>query len=529
VQLRVKLIREVSNADRPADVEEVYLDKEDADCILALHDALDKTLRKRFLKLSMTEMAELAWELQSVVVAHNLEQSANGSFDPLIAATSPPPEIETKQAHLETELDSRPVSPARCPQCGTVRANGSCQCAKCDVAESNPTDPEDNYPMESVPELFESEPQDQIVSNYRKVAAQPVENADNPSKTTLAQDAITPMDIAMKTVADRAASGPSSNFNKSGGKYNANGGSSGGAKMIVLFATIAVLAVVAGATMVLHLQESGEPKKYQAEGMPVNTANGADTGALSNSNNVVAPSNGALRQTLKPDRHDNEKTETVPAVQVPSEANGAQPLPVTNVGTASIAEDKSEVSETINKLIDSVQASVSDPSITEAVSQVQLHTKPPTGDVGQSTSLNKLGLKALQAKNYIEAVSLFKAASTANPADARWQSNLGFAEMHAGDLQSAQAHLFNSIALDPARPVAWGDLAEVFARSGNKDKAVSCFVIGYKISNGDTLGYLKSLSADENPAVQETSTIALNKLDSWGLLSAPVNEPERAN
>jgi len=84
------------------------------------------------------------------------------------------------------------------------------------------------------------------------------------------------------------------------------------------------------------------------------------------------------------------------------------------------------------------------------------HSRPEDSD--EANRLNKEGLKELKAKNYPEAASAFKAASQAGPSDAKLFSNLGYAEMYSGDLQSARSHLNQSLVLDPTRPVAWGDL-----------------------------------------------------------------------
>ena len=64
--------------------------------------------------------------------------------------------------------------------------------------------------------------------------------------------------------------------------------------------------------------------------------------------------------------------------------------------------------------------------------------------------------------------------------------------------------------------MAWGDLGEVFAKKGEQDKAVACFFVGYKVSNGDTLKYLQSLQSDDDPAIQAVGNIALNKVQFTG-------------
>jgi tetratricopeptide (TPR) repeat protein len=138
--------------------------------------------------------------------------------------------------------------------------------------------------------------------------------------------------------------------------------------------------------------------------------------------------------------------------------------------------------------------------------------KPSPGDSAEATRLNKLGLVDLRAKNYSEAASFFSQAAQADPSDPKLLSNLGYAETFAGVLPSAEKHLLSSIALDPSRSVAWGDLGLVYAKQGKQDDAVASFLIGYKVSNGDSLGFLKSLGADDDPSVRNAGSLAISKI-----------------
>jgi len=85
--------------------------------------------------------------------------------------------------------------------------------------------------------------------------------------------------------------------------------------------------------------------------------------------------------------------------------------------------------------------------------------------------------------------------------------------MNAGRLDTAQKHLYASIALSPSRPVAWGDLGLIFAKQGQQDKAVAAMLIGYQVSKGETLGFLKSLDKDNDSNVRDAGNLALSKLN----------------
>ncbi|MBS1955308.1 MAG: tetratricopeptide repeat protein [Cyanobacteria bacterium SZAS-4] len=129
----------------------------------------------------------------------------------------------------------------------------------------------------------------------------------------------------------------------------------------------------------------------------------------------------------------------------------------------------------------------------------------------QATAINKSGLSALKAKRYAEAADYFAQAVQVDGSDPKLLSNLGFAQTFAGNLDSAKKNLYQSIYLAPKRAVAWGDLGLVFAKQHDQARAVSCLVIGYKVSEGKTKGFLQSLDKDDDVAVRLAGQAALEK------------------
>jgi Flp pilus assembly protein TadD len=163
-------------------------------------------------------------------------------------------------------------------------------------------------------------------------------------------------------------------------------------------------------------------------------------------------------------------------------------------------------------LIINAQAIHDQSSIDRAQSFLDTLPKPSPGDVDDAKRLNKLGLKDLRAKSFLTSIGFFANASKDDPSNALYLSNLGYAEMNAGDLTSAENHLRASIALDRSRAVAWGDLALTFAKQGDQNRAVSCLLIGYSASNGKSRPFIESLQQDEDTSVREIGTTALAKL-----------------
>ncbi len=148
---------------------------------------------------------------------------------------------------------------------------------------------------------------------------------------------------------------------------------------------------------------------------------------------------------------------------------------------------------------------------TEKDALASLPSLPP-GNTAEAERLNPLGLKALKEKNFSQAVSYFKAAAQADPSNAKYLSNLGFAEMYDGSLDEAKHHTYQSLELAPEREVAWDNLGQVLAKQGKKEEGIACFLVAYHVSNGKTLAYLESLEADEDPVIREVGKLALEKV-----------------
>jgi|LakMenEpi03Aug12_release.lakeMendotaPanAssembly.Ray.scaffolds.fasta_scaffold159040_3 tetratricopeptide (TPR) repeat protein len=127
---------------------------------------------------------------------------------------------------------------------------------------------------------------------------------------------------------------------------------------------------------------------------------------------------------------------------------------------------------------------------------------------------NKDGLTKLDGKNFSGAAEAFKLAAEKDPTDPKFLSNLGYAELHSGHFQQAEKLLYQSIVLDPTRSVAWGNLGETFAHTGDREKAISCFLIGYKVSGGKTADYLLWLAKDDNDTVRSAGAEALKRTQS---------------
>ncbi len=81
------------------------------------------------------------------------------------------------------------------------------------------------------------------------------------------------------------------------------------------------------------------------------------------------------------------------------------------------------------------------------------------------------GLKAIEAKNWIEAIRLLSSASLRDTRNADIQNYLGFAYRNSGDLSGAFDHYNRALTLDPRHRGAHEYIGEAYLMIGNRAKA----------------------------------------------------------
>jgi len=88
---------------------------------------------------------------------------------------------------------------------------------------------------------------------------------------------------------------------------------------------------------------------------------------------------------------------------------------------------------------------------------------------------NKKGLDALDKGDREGALKHFKKAVTLSPREPEFMNNLGFTYEDSREYEKAIDCYLNTLARDPARSVAWYNMACSKALTGKKDHAVMCF------------------------------------------------------
>jgi predicted Zn-dependent protease len=131
----------------------------------------------------------------------------------------------------------------------------------------------------------------------------------------------------------------------------------------------------------------------------------------------------------------------------------------------------------------------------------------PAGDRSSSRRANELGLAALRAHQYTEAVTAFEAGIGLDPSDIEVANNYGYALALAGRRADAQKVLAGVLLRDPARAVAWTAFAE--ARSEDRATALASLKIAlhFSASRERTLAKFREM-AQSHPDLRVRELVA---------------------
>ncbi|MFA6209164.1 MAG: hypothetical protein WCT03_02340 [Candidatus Obscuribacterales bacterium] len=237
------------------------------------------------------------------------------------------------------------------------------------------------------------------------------------------------------------------------------------------------------------------------EDEPSTKNNGSDT-KQSTTNSIEPTVKEAEPITSKQIEENNTQPEEL-------QAHSALLEPIANAGLIIGPSDGTR--EQIDRLIQA-QVDGSEQDISKLIQSLIDSSSPETHSSSSVDEINKVGLAKLRQKDYEGAAESFSVAAQKDPSDSKLLSNLGFAQTYSGKLENAKENLYQSLFLAPKREVAWDDLGQVFAKNNDQEKAVACFLVAYRISEGKTLSYLQSLGSDEDIRIQQAGATAIKKL-----------------
>ena len=108
--------------------------------------------------------------------------------------------------------------------------------------------------------------------------------------------------------------------------------------------------------------------------------------------------------------------------------------------------------------------------------------RPEAGDAAQARPLFQQGQQYLNHDQIKEALSAFRQAFIADPADAEIAGQLGLTYLRLRRLKEAERLLVYSLALAPGRAVSWLHLGQVYGQSGDATRAAGAFANAYRFA-----------------------------------------------
>ncbi len=123
--------------------------------------------------------------------------------------------------------------------------------------------------------------------------------------------------------------------------------------------------------------------------------------------------------------------------------------------------------------------------------------RPEAGDATQARPLFQRGLEHLNQNQLKEALSAFRQAFIADPADPEIAGHLGLTYLRLRRLKEAERLLVYALALAPAQSASWLHLGQVYGQSGDTARATGAFTNAYRFApdRPRLAGQLRQLAA----------------------------------
>jgi len=152
--------------------------------------------------------------------------------------------------------------------------------------------------------------------------------------------------------------------------------------------------------------------------------------------------------------------------------------------------------------------------------QIESSPKPTKGNKKAARAINDKGLASSKDYDFNNAVKMFEEANKLDRSDIEIISNLGFAYLKQGNLDSAQQTIITALTMSPGRATAWASLGEIFGTKGDVNRAAACFFNTYRFSKDrlKTHQFMKKLNETEDV---ENIKQARAKAISWAEKSYP--------
>ncbi|CAN7521635.1 hypothetical protein [Polaromonas sp. LjRoot131] len=155
-------------------------------------------------------------------------------------------------------------------------------------------------------------------------------------------------------------------------------------------------------------------------------------------------------------------------------------------------------------------------AVWDAKTEIEELPYPTRGDRKLARRLNTTALEKFKADQMADSAADFEKARRADPSDQEIANNYGYMLYRTGKLTEAEAQLRYTLALAPARAVAWANLAEVFGAQGEVQRSADAFVVSHRFSrNPDTTRqYIEKFAASttDSAGLKQGAAQALSRL-----------------
>jgi hypothetical protein len=151
---------------------------------------------------------------------------------------------------------------------------------------------------------------------------------------------------------------------------------------------------------------------------------------------------------------------------------------------------------------------------TEIKAMMMNANRPPQGDRKLAQEENAVGLKALRAKDYAEAIKFFGKAVAAEPGNVYWINNLGYAYLRNKNFAAAERYFKQALSFVPNHGISWQNLAEAYSENNNASdsKAALKLAIHFSTNRRKTLDLLAKTRSGSNekfgPIIADVLTYA---------------------
>lgn len=192
--------------------------------------------------------------------------------------------------------------------------------------------------------------------------------------------------------------------------------------------------------------------------------------------------------------------------------------------TPAIAQDGEQSRYYVQQMIE-LAAANNDPGVTTMQRMLEQNPKPAPPDPAGGRAALQRGLAALQWNELETALSAFQQASRADPGNVDAVNHLGLVYRKLGRLAEAESALQQALVLEPARAVAWFQLAQVYGLQHDARRALGALANTYRFAQNPMRAEEILRNIAENEAADTLRNAALETLRLYGLPAAAAIVP----